>query len=137
MTITVSQYFMGRDVTYKCDLTPQIQLNAVETTRRANLLLDRFYAANPDAYTRGVNSGWRPAAVNCKVTGAARLSNHMLAKAIDISDEDGELDKWCLSPEGFEAMTEIQLWLESPESTPRWCHVQIVPPGSGHRVFRP
>jgi len=31
----------------------------------------------------------------------------------------------------------IGLWLEHPESTPRWCHVQIVPPASGKRVFRP
>lgn len=135
--ITLEAYFMGRDKTYASCLTADIQKNAVETVRRANLLLRAFHAANPKAHVRGVNSGWRPPAVNACVPGAAKLSNHMTGKAIDIGDDDGQLDAFCVSPAGRQVMTEIGLWLESPSATPRWTHVQTVPPGSGRRIFNP
>lgn len=136
--ITLEMFYKGRDKQYACDLTPEIQTNAVETLRRANLLLERFYAANPAAaHSRGCNSGWRPPSVNACTQGAAKKSNHMLGKAIDISDDDEALDSWLMSAEGQAALGEIGLWMEHPSSTPRWAHVQIVPPGSGHRVFNP
>lgn len=135
--ITVPQYFMGRDVTYKAALTPDITKNATETTRLANLLLDRFYAANPQAHQRGVNSGWRPPAVNAGTVGASKTSHHMTGRAIDLGDDDGQLDAYCMSAVGQAALIEIGLWLEHPDSTPRWCHVQTLPPGSKNRVFRP
>jgi hypothetical protein len=39
--------------------------------------------------------------------------------------------------ENLDVLAEIGLWLEHPISTPRWCHVQTVPPKSGKRVFTP
>lgn len=136
--ITLEQFYKGRNLQYASELTDSIKINAVETLRRANELLKRFYAANPKAaQNRGCNSGWRPAAVNAGTKGAAPMSNHMAAKAIDIGDDDEQLDAWLMTEQGQKALTDIGLWMEHPSKTPRWAHVQIVPPKSGRRVFMP
>lgn len=135
--ISLIDYWMGRDKTYPQDLTDAIRQNAAVTVERVNKLLAAFYAANPGAARRKVNSGWRPPAVNAGVKGAALNSKHMTGHAADLSDDDGRLDAWCLTPAGRSAMTEIGLWLEHPKATPRWCHLQSVPPRSGNRVFMP
>lgn len=135
--LTLAQYWMGRDHTYASALTEEIKTNAANTVLRANLLLGEFYAANQRAHIRGVNSGWRPPAVNAHVPGAAPQSKHMTGNAIDIGDDDGQLDAWLMTIPGQAAMTKIGLWMEHPSSTPRWCHVQTLPPGSGRRVFYP
>lgn len=135
--ITLEQFFKGRDKAYAKNLTDEIKANAVETVRRANLLLERFYVENPKAHRRGCNSGWRPPAVNAATANAAPRSNHMKALAIDIEDDDEMLDQWLITPSGKSAMDEIGLWMEHPSATPRWAHVQTVPPRSGKRVFYP
>lgn len=135
--ITLAQFFMGRDVTYKSALTPVITANAVELLQRVNLLLAIFYAANPQAHQRGVNSGWRPPALNATVKGAAPKSKHMTGQAVDLGDDDGMLDAWLMTPLGQKALEEAALWMEHPSATPRWCHMQSRPPRSGKRTFYP
>ncbi len=120
---------MGRDRLFAAELTDELQSNAALTLERANALLARA------GMQRGVNSGWRPAAVNAAIPDAARRSKHMLCLAIDIDDDDGTLDAWCMAH--LSALAEIRLWLEHPSATPRWCHLQTVPPKSGNRVFYP
>ena len=126
---------MGRDKAYASELTPEIEANAKVTIDRANLLLSRFKAATLDTYSRKVNSGWRPAAVNAATPGAARKSKHMLGQAIDIDDDNGALDDWLMEPEGEAALREIGLWHEQPRDTIGWAHVQIVAPASGNLHF--
>jgi hypothetical protein len=136
--LTLEQFWMGRDRSYAAQLTAAIRADAAETLRRANLLLTRFAHANPaNTAARGVSSGWRPPEVNAATPGAAKKSNHMLGRALDIADTDGALDGWLMTPAGQIALADIGLWLEHPSSTPHWCHVQTVPPGSGRRVFYP
>jgi hypothetical protein len=135
--ISIEQFYMGRDKQYAADLTSLVKVNAAITVSRANSLLDAFYKAVPTAHQRGLNSGWRPPAVNKTVPNAAFMSKHTTGQAIDIGDDDGQLDAWCMTDVGKRAMTDIGLWLEHPSSTPRWCHLQIVPPHSGNRVFFP
>lgn len=135
--ITNEDFFKGRDKTYAAQLTDAMKLQAVETLSKVNLLLGRFYAANPGAHTRGCNSGWRPPAVNAGVKGASPTSHHMTCKAVDVGDDDETLDKWCMTPAGQQALADIGLWMEHPSATPRWCHLQVVPPRSGKRVFYP
>lgn len=137
MTITLADFYMGRDKTYASELTPQIQANAAITVDRVNQLLAAFYASQPDGSYRTVNSGWRPPEVNAGTSGAATNSKHMTGQACDLSDDDEKLDSWLLLAEGQAAMIRIGLWQESPQSTPRWAHVQCVPPPSGHRTFIP
>lgn len=129
--ITRDDYFMGRDLSYPTDMTPDIERNAFRMIALANALLARFGEG------RKVNSGWRPPAVNAGTPGAARRSLHMTGQAIDLDDDDGMLDAWCLSDFGQAQLVDIGLWLEHPSSTKGWCHVQMVPPRSGNRVFYP
>lgn len=127
--ITGDDYFNGRDVAYGADMTSDIRLLSEITVARANALLNRF------GEQRRVNSGWRPPAINAATTGAAVNSKHMTGQAIDLADPEGDLDEWCLAH--LEILEAIGLWQEHPASTKGWCHVQIVPPKSGNRVFYP
>jgi len=136
MSITLADFYKGRDVTYAAELTPEIRANAAITVDRVNQLLAAFYASQPDGSYRTVNSGWRPPEINASTVGAAKFSRHMTGQACDLSDDDERLDSWCLG-EGRASLVRIGLWQESPQSTPRWCHVQIVAPASGNRVFIP
>jgi len=127
--ITLEDYYMGRDKQCPDELTDELRANARNTIERANQLLERA------GMQRGVNSGWRPAAVNAAIKNAARKSKHIQCLAIDIDDDDDSLDAWCMANQ--EVLAEIGLWLEHPAATPRWCHVQTIPPKSGNRVFYP
>lgn len=129
MAITLTDYWMGRDESHGDELTDEIRKNAEETVRRVNLLLERF------GESRGVNSGWRPAAINGSIPGAAKKSKHMLALACDVDDDDGDLDEWCMN--NLDQLEDIGLWMEHPAATKGWCHLQTVPPRSGRRVFYP
>lgn len=138
--ISVHDYYMGRDVEYRMLLTPELRANAVVTVHRANLLLNAAFTAgvylDPDPVTGTlVSSGWRPPTVNANTPNAARKSKHMTCQAVDINDDNGELDEWCLS--NFDFLEEVGIWLEHPLSTKGWCHWQIIPPKSGNRIFYP
>lgn len=113
---------------YKSLLTAELKANAVESMRRVNLLLVRAGFTKRDA-----TSGWRPPVVNAATPGAAPTSKHMQCLAIDIEDEDKALQQWCMAHQ--DVLEELGLWMEHPRDTPTWCHLQIVPPGSGKRVF--
>lgn len=129
--ITRDDYFMGRDLTHPTDMTPDIERNAWRTRTLADALLARF------GETRRVNSGWRPPSINANTPGASSTSLHMKGMAIDLEDADGRLDAWCASDFGLAQLKDIGLWLEHPDYTPKWCHLQIIAPGSGNRIFRP
>lgn len=62
-------------------------------------------------------------------------SNHLKCAAVDISDPNKELQKWCVNNES--KLEEIGLWMEAFEATPNWVHFQIYPPKSGNRFFKP
>jgi hypothetical protein len=125
--ISVAEYYMGRDKKYPINDTQRA--NAEELVEKVNQLLSRFGEG------RRVTSGWRPPQVNAATPGAAKRSLHMSCEAVDLEDEDGQLDDWCLDHP--EVLQEIGLWQEHPASTKGWCHLQVVPPRSGKRVFYP
>jgi len=127
--LKLADYYMGRDREYHAELTPELRANARETVSRVNRLLKRA------GFTRRVTSGWRPAAVNATVPGAAKGSKHINCIAIDLEDRDGALDAWCMAH--LDVLEELGLWLEHPDATPDWCHLQTLPPRSGNRVFQP
>lgn len=129
--ITRDDYFMGRDKQYPTDMTPDIERNAFRMIGLANALLARFGEG------RKVNSGWRPPTINANTPHASKTSLHMTGRAVDLEDAAGTLDAWCMSDFGLAQLKDIGLWLEHPDSTRGWCHLQMIPPGSGNRVFRP
>ena len=139
--ITLTDYFMGRDRTHAAELTDEIRGNAALTVARVNLLLA---AAEEDLVEPGIDevtgtavaSGWRPAGINARTQNAATGSKHLTAQACDLQDTaDRRLARWCLR--NLARLEEIGLWMEDPQWTPDWVHLQTVPPGSGKRVYRP
>lgn len=133
--ITLADYWKGRDKEFSAILTDDIIASAMRTVERANALIDRYVQMTGDREMRTVTSGWRPPGINATTPGAAPRSKHMTGKAIDISDPEGDIDQWCLDHP--DVMEELELWQEHPSATKGWCHVQIVPPKSGRRVFYP
>jgi len=139
--IIPADYYMNRDAAYPGDLTDAIRSNVHELLGRVNLLLAWAYNDNVrpalDARTRShVASGWRPAAVNDATANAAKASKHLTGQAIDLRDNGSrDLARWCLR--NLEALEEIGLWMEDPQWTPTWVHLQIVPPVSRLRVYCP
>lgn len=128
--LTLADYFMGRDATHAEELTAELLTNARAVVDRANGLLKLAGIAQGI-----VNSGWRPHSINTTTTNASPRSRHLTCQAVDLRDADGVLDAWCMS--NLQALEGLGLWLEHPEATPGWCHVQTVPPRSGRRVFDP
>jgi len=128
--LTLTDYFMGRERLHPTELTAKLRRNAACTVQRANALL-RLAGVHDCA----VNSGWRPRTINASIPNASPRSRHVTCEAIDLCDDDGALDAWCMA--NLPALETIGLWLEHPSATPGWCHVQTVPPGSGRRVFFP
>lgn len=135
--IRMKSFWMGRDTQYADELTDEIRSNALETVARANALLER---AGLDNIT-DVNSGWRPRAVNEATANAATHSKHLTGQAIDISDPDRLLARFCCDRR--DVLEDIGLWMEDPRWTfsrygHHWVHVQIVPPPGGNvRIYRP
>lgn len=62
-------------------------------------------------------------------------SKHLYGKAVDISDPNQDLQKWCLT--NIKMLEDVGLWLEDFSATPNWVHFQIEPPKSGKRMFKP
>lgn len=138
--ITLDEYLMGRVAANKAEFTALLETNAEATLARVNLLLEAMQAdgvAIEDHPERGspVSSGWRPAALNAATPGAALRSKHMTCEACDLYDPEGLLDDWCMANQAV--LEDLRLWLEHPSATKGWCHVQIVAPRSGRRVFYP
>lgn len=65
-------------------------------------------------------------------TGAPN-SKHKLGQAVDVYDPDDALDNWLTD----QKLMFYGLYREHPSATPRWCHIQSVPPRSGRRTFMP
>lgn len=139
--IILTDYTMGRDALYPAELTEQVVANASELLGRVNLLLSWAMNENIrpalDAKTgTHVASGWRPRAVNDATSNAASRSKHITGEAIDMRDNGTrDLARWCLK--NLDALEEIGLWMEAPQYTPSWVHLQIVAPGSHRRVYVP
>jgi hypothetical protein len=103
----------------------------------ATCLLDKVerLLADPECPSPnpGLRSGWRPPAVNALIPGAAPNSEHQYGHAVDLDDNDGALDAWLTD----DILKSYDLYREAPSHTGTWCHLQDMPPPSGHRTFIP
>lgn len=132
---------MGCDTTHCNECGDDIRRNAGNTVDLVNQLLARAAldgvhpGINPDTHNF-MSSGWRPAAVNDATCNASASSKHISARACDLRDTaDRALARWCLN--NLDVLEEIGLWMENPQWTPTWVHLQTLPPGSGKRVYIP
>lgn len=126
------------------DTTPEIDVNL------GNLLgvLDEMEKAYGTPYE--VNSGLRDMADHLRIyaeknkvlaeQGKPPLhipmsSKHLSGLAADVKDPERKIWNWCMA--NLPYMEKLGVYFEAKEATPTWTHMQIVPPGSGHRVFMP
>jgi len=143
--INVFDYLMGR--VKWADLSIEMQQNAGLIVEKANLLLIKAYLTD-----KGCRSGFRRKEdhvdiynkINKKRIAEGKpavqipwASKHLSAQAIDIDDTDDRLKAYLKTPEGYEAMVDLDLYQEDPAYTDTWVHLQTIPPTSGKRVFRP
>ena len=139
--ITLEQYFMGRDLAFGNYLTPELRDNAARLLPIINGLLLLAHKNGVPLYLNPktkshVSSGWRPPIINETTPGAAPHSLHLVCRAIDIYDPEGDLDEWLMAQTSTH-LTGMGLWLEHPASTKGWAHLQDKAPRSGRRVFYP
>ena len=128
--ITLDQYKMGRDTQYPNEWTKEVEENAKKLLVNVNAFLNEL-----EIKSVSVSSGWRPPAINKKVGGAAK-SNHTLGKAVDLKDADGKLKEKVL--ENLELLKKYGLWMEDPEKTPSWLHLDDKDRGKRDKnIFQP
>lgn len=127
MAISRNEVLMGREKAYP--LTQEQEDNLEKLLE----CLNKFREAYGKPMV--VSSGYRPEAINAATKGAAKKSNHIMCLACDFKDLDGSLDQWCM--DNLSVLIDLGLYLESPQHTPGWCHLQCVPPKSGARIFIP
>ena len=84
-----------------------------------------------------VSSGFRPTDVNSKIPNAAKASLHSKCLAVDFKDPQGKIAKKC--KENPTLLKKYKLFLENPEYTKGWCHLDKSPtrPDRPSRMFNP
>lgn len=120
--VSRSEVLMGREVEFP--LTDQYEQNLTHLLDCVNQLRTKY---GKPMY---VSSGYRPGAAN-RAAGGTQHSAHLSCEAVDFKDADGEIKKFCT----VEVLEECGLYMEHPDSTPSWCHVQTRP--TKNRVFKP
>lgn len=111
--ITRNEILMGRDTQYP--LTPELETNLKDLLEKLNKFRTLY------GKSMICTSGYRPGNYNT-AAGGAKKSSHMLCMAADFRDTDGSLDAWCM--QHIDKLNEIGLYLEHPDATPGWCHLQ-------------
>ncbi len=126
-SFSLPEYFMKRDREYPP--SARMQMNAASLLARVNRLMERLQIPSP----RYVSSGYRPGPYN-RAAGGATHSGHLDGRAIDIADRDGSLAMAILSSGGEALLAACGLWMESPQATVGWVHLDILE-RPGHRIF--
>ncbi len=111
------------------ELTGDVKANAIKLLFYVNKLLQDLNINDVE-----INSGWRTIADNEKA-GGSKKSNHLRGLAIDIADKDGKIDELCKN--NIDLLEKHGIYIESPDKTVGWSHMQVVEPKSGNRIFNP
>lgn len=70
-----------------------------------------------------------------RINPKAMGSSHLYGAAVDIADPDGKLKAWLKAHP--QKLVECGLWMEHPDYTNGWTHLQIYAPKSMNRMFKP
>jgi hypothetical protein len=108
--------------------------------------VDKVTIRNLEDLVRKVNAlGYQPPmlASSClrslkdqqRINPSAMGSSHLYGAAVDVADPKGELAKWLL--ENSYKLETYGLWMENPEKTKGWVHLQIYATKSMTRIFNP
>ncbi len=115
-----------RELSDEC--TSEVRINAADLAERVSRLLDFL------SRSAVVSSGFRTRTSN-KEVGGAPSSAHLTGQAVDLEDKTGSLKRAILHDAGL--LGRFDLYMEHPDSTPTWCHLQSRKTASGSRIFRP
>jgi hypothetical protein len=129
--ILSDEYFHDSVVNYNYQPTPEDYASCDDLLTRVNALFEAL------GLPCEVRSGHRvPAKTQALIDSghaAAKGGKHETSQAVDVADNENDADKQISD----ELLASYGLWREAPSATPSWCHLQNVPPGSGHRTFIP
>lgn len=125
--LTSSHKYPERMLWDEC--TQEVRENTHVLARRVTALLE-------DLMPRMVSSGFRTTGSN-QDAGGAKKSNHMRGTALDLISIAHFLKKDYLANKENSLLVKHDLYLEDPDYTPSWCHLQTTPPKSGKRIFIP
>lgn len=70
-----------------------------------------------------------------RINPKAMGSSHLYGAAVDIADPDGKLAQWLKANKS--KLVDCGLWMEDPDYTKGWSHLQIYAPKSMNRIFKP
>lgn len=124
--ITRKEVLMDRDKEYP--LSKEFEANLAILLERLNKFRNIY------GKPLFVSSGYRPGKYN-KGAGGANSSAHLTCQATDFKDVDGALKKYI--KDNPTILETCDLYLEAPESTPSWIHLQSRKTKSGKRIFKP
>lgn len=143
--ITRADYMMGRDLRYPDAVTPEIEANVVLLLEATNLFIA---AAVSEGVPIGIDektgtpvaSGLRPKVLNDRTQNAGADSTHIWGLGLDLQDilPARLLARFalrCARPGGM--LERWGLYMERPQWTPDWVHLQLRAPKSGRRVYIP
>lgn len=133
--ISMVELLSGQCTFEQC--TPEQQKNLTELLEKVNKVRTAY--GKPMTVTSGLRTMKHHLEIYAKKgifpPHVPTKSNHLFGKACDFADGDGALKKWV--KENIKLMEEIGLWMEDFSATKTWLHVQINPPASGNRFFKP
>ena len=127
--ISKSEILMGRDTKYPSDYTKEVSDNIDKILEPLNIVRKRY------AKPMYVSSGWRPLAINSRLSNAGKKSNHIKGLAVDFKDTDGSLRKWVI--DHIEWLAGLGFYFEDFRWTKNWVHFQLIAPKSGRRIYIP
>lgn len=136
--IKVQDYF-GHWLTSP-DVTPERQSNALKLLEAVNALMAEmedsmmYFPTNPATRSQvsgELYGGFRPQV--CTI--GASHSAHKEGLAVDIYDPSDQIDRWLMKNQNL--LEKYGIYIEHPDSTPRWSHWSVRPPKSGKHVFVP
>lgn len=118
-------------------LMGRVEFSALQNEEKynlANLLASVNFIRGMYGKPMRITSGYRTKDINALVKGSTR-SAHLVCMAVDIHDPTGEFAQWCL--DNIPVLEKAGLFMENPEVTRGWVHLQTRRPLSGTRVFNP
>lgn len=124
--ISRDEVLMGRDTEFP--LTPELETNLIKLLEALNKIRDAY------GKPLSVSSGYRPGHYNSDAGGAAN-SPHKSCEACDFHDPDRALTNWILFNK--QILPQCGLYMESPDRTVGWVHLQVRVIPSGNRIFIP
>jgi Peptidase M15 len=130
--ITSSQHYPER--AKSGELTGTVRQNISDLCLAVNHL---FNDLNYQGFLT-VTSGFRTSGANVSIPNAAKRSNHLIGKAVDLSDVTGELDVLLSNPSTDRLLKLHGLWLENPNNTRFWAHLDTKDRGLRKKnIFNP